>query len=620
MSRHIYKSTKSGWFFQILTLILALAIWLILAFRYGNWLIRLETKSLFLYTTEFLTNNISTAGGMLTYISAFLTQFLHLPALGAALWVSGALFLSYLTFKTFRLTSNRQIFAVIPSALALAAVTGLGYQIFLIDCSGWFFEPLVGSIAAISGINIFQRLSSLKFRLAAIIIWTLAGFPLFGLYALTATMAMILLTAKHTPTPFKRILSAVLSCATVAITPFLWYNIFTTETITGAYTAGLPYLANLPRATLCRLPYFLIPLYIMVLALLPLQKNNNNDGSSSHQSIVIPGIITVITVAFNYICWFNDPLYRTECKMATAVDNLDWQGVLDAENDFETHNPDRTAEPSRPMVLYRNLALAKAGSEGKMAYRFRDGQGEQKCARKLPLIHQCGKELYYHYGLSNYSFRWSMEEVARQGQSNGTLKYQVMSSIVSGDSKRAATYIKQLKHTLFYRKWAKRQELLAKDIKKMQNAGEYASVLPLMCIGNELAMDHKIIEVFLANHFTTRLQERTTPEFDRIALQFALSHKQPALFWNHLVKYLHSNNVSEIPVAYQEAALLYGALTDIPSNQLQYSNEVLRRWNEFQDFAENHPNNNGEDLDEYYRCYNDTYWYFHYFVSGITTY
>lgn len=598
---------------------MALALWLILTFRYGNWLIRLETKSLFLYTTGFLRENISTAGGLLTYISAFLTQFLHLPALGAALWISGALILSYLTFKTFRLTVNREFLAVIPSALALAAVTGLGYQIFLIDCRGWFFEPLAGSIAAISGINIFQRLSSFKSRLTAIILWTLAGFPLFGLYALAATMAMTILTVKATSTPFKRVFTAVLSCAAVAITPLIWYNIFTTETVTGTYTAGLPYLASLPDAALCRLPYFLIPLYIMILALLPLQENNGNHDTSGYQCMAIQGILFVIMVVFNYICWFNDPLYRTECRMATAVDNLDWQGVLDAENDFERHNPDHTAGPSRPMVLYRNLALAKTGREGE-SYRFRDGQGEQKCARRLPLIHQCGKELYYYYGLPGYSFRWSMEEAASHGQNNSTLKYQIMSSIVSGEGKRAATYIKQLKHTLFYRKWAERQEELAKDTKKMHKAGEYADVLPLMCIGSELAMDHKIIEVFLANHFTTRLQERTTPEFDRIALQFALQHKQPALFWNHLVKYLHSNNVSEIPVAYQEAALLFGALTDIPASQLRYSNEVVRRWNEFQDFVEDHPNNNGEDLDDYYQSYHDTYWYFHYFVSGITTY
>ena len=67
--------------------ILAVILWCLLAFKEQYYLKKVEDLSVFLFDKLFILEWFKTPGGFLGLAGMFLTQFLHLPWLGALLWV-----------------------------------------------------------------------------------------------------------------------------------------------------------------------------------------------------------------------------------------------------------------------------------------------------------------------------------------------------------------------------------------------------------------------------------------------------------------------------------------------------------------------------------------------------
>ena len=587
--------------------LLAVLLWAALSFRCQYWLLMIESKSLFLYSFSFLKTHLTVAGGFLTYISAFLTQFLHIPALGAFLWTVCAIILTHITCRTFNIRPRNRIWAIILPVLALAATASLGQNIYLLSDPGFFFRPIIGCIAMISAIRLYSILHSEGKGIPAAAFLTLTGFYLFGIFASAAAIAMIIRSWSHRHSTRNAIVTTLIISVLTALSPYIWYNILITENLKETYLAGFPEYTVFMREVLQWLPYLLTALFIFLLSALPDKKGN----ATCKYPQALPMTAALITAfLILYIFTYRNPLYRTELEMAVQTDRADWNGILDTAEKFDAARQNEDQSPSRLMVLYRNLALIRTGREGDEAFHFREStDAEKSMPNHISLMLKCGKQLYFHYGIPDYCFRWSMEESVSQGFSYNTLKYMTLASIVTGDTLRADTYNSQLRHTLFYKKTID------------ENTDIYAGVLPLLCTPDRLAMDNDLIEIFLAQYFTGHLDSRTTPEFDRTALFFALQHKQPALFWNHFVKYLNSNNPDRLPTAYQEAVILFTEIADIPAGGLALDRTTTERWNEFLEFAHKHPANSSDWNASVYRSgFEDTYWYFYYFINDITTY
>ena len=74
------RQRDSLWF-----LIPAAVLWAGLAVFSNGLISHLESRDLFLFTADSLVQRLSLPGGLLAYTASFLTQFLHLPCLGALL-------------------------------------------------------------------------------------------------------------------------------------------------------------------------------------------------------------------------------------------------------------------------------------------------------------------------------------------------------------------------------------------------------------------------------------------------------------------------------------------------------------------------------------------------------
>lgn len=218
----------------ITVLSLAVITWEVLCFNEGDYLLSLESKSLFVYSAGFLCQSLVHAGGFLEWLSAFFSQFLHIPSVGVLAWILLAFLLYWTVIRSFRLEGSMKLLRLLPPTLSLASIMSLDYQYFIMNSSGYFFQPLV-------------------------------------------------------------------ALATLAFT------------------------------------------------------------SSA-----------------------RDDFYLIENRMSQATERQDWQAVIDETVRFERRHPDFSDEPTRLMVLYRNLALLKLGNEADMAFTFRDGDRSQSSPTSSP--------------------------------------------------------------------------------------------------------------------------------------------------------------------------------------------------------------------------------------------
>lgn len=671
--------------FRTVSDILALTFLWVFAFLTHKYpFIRIESKSLFLYDTDFLLESFRIPGGFLGWAGEFLTQFLHHPWMGTLIWV----LLIALTVRLVRKTYPalcRPIWAAayIPASAMAVYAFGIGYGYFLMKSTGWFFVPVLGTLYALSIVYLFGKTRGPMARYAVIIAATVAGYALTGAWALAGTLLAVLsLTANE---GFKKAVPYMIAAVIIVlcVPPAMKY-LYTTFRADEIYTVGLPlldYKSQMP----VRLPCFTVLLFMAIAPFirsgLPTELSDglSTDGNSSASAgrpadrtpsaekpsielhSVRPTVAGVVTqtaiiaaclisiLAFSY----NDLNFRTECAMSAAVDRNDWQKVADilkkaesssAKSDERAYSArssrilratgqaetdtiikkfdSRFYKPTRLMVLYKDMALFLMGKEADEMFTYRDGDRKQKSRYHIPMAFQAGKQIYFYYGMINYSHRWCIEETVEYGWNYAALQYDAMSAMIMEEWDLAEKYISLLEKTLYYKKWAAEQRKMLGDREKMAAAESYSKVLPLLCYDSRLSNDEVMIEPFLMTHFISDRTLNATPEFDRATMMWALRTQDIGLFWASFLNYLETNKPTKIPRHYQEAAVMYSALAeDTALSSLPFDKQISIGYEQFMNYTKTNPVRNLEESAyQYSKRFGKTFWFYYFFIRGQKTF
>ena len=412
---------------------------------------------------------------------SFFTQFLYLPWLGSLIWVLSLLITYLLTIKAFNLADQFKALAVIPVALFVIGNMSLGYGVFIMREQDHFFAPVLGYLASLIPLFATKRIKATGYRILLLVFWTVIGFPLLGTFALTGTLTAACVTFMDQDILRGKRLSVLgISIALIILVPLLGYNLYTSYRLADSWNLGLPSISDDLWTHAIRTPFQLALLFLPVMAIAShwLKENRKN--------IIFQSLIYIISVAAVWTFWFKDDNFRTELAMSEAIDRFEWQEVIDiykravsshAKSDARAYS-DRTVklkgvtnqntineiidtynrrffEPTRTMVLYRDIALLKMDRALDEAFTMKDGGRRQKSRTQIPMVLQSGKQLYFQYGLPNLCYRWCIEDAVEHGWSYGTLKYMSMLSILTGEEEMAMKFLDKLDKTLFHKKWSK---------------------------------------------------------------------------------------------------------------------------------------------------------------------
>lgn len=385
----------------------------------------------------------------------------------------------------------------------------------------------------------------------------------------------------------------------------------------------------------------------------------------------------MLAVLFAVLFWYKDLNFHTELKIEAAMDRMDYKEVLNvvkAENKImakaqakpryikankkytkekiqlmeaqekgtlpqeELEEWDkkltmkyqrirRHTEPTRLIVMAKNLALLKLGREGDEMFRYLDGGAKPATPLDIRMMQVGGKMLYYHYARLNFCYRWCLEDGVEYGWKTEYLKYMTKTSLLSGEYKVAQKYVNTLSKTLFHKKWAAKYQNYIDKPAQIANDKEFASVRQLYCYEDQLDGDNSLVEIYLLNYFSHSFSDTTTPMFDEMGIMCALILKDIPTFWQNFFRYANSHKTDRMPTHFQEAALLYGNLEPgkVDISKMPFDKPIELKFKAFMEFARTHAMGDYAERDpevrqQFYEKFHDTYYYFYFFIRDVKSY
>ena len=511
------------------------------------------------------------------------------------------------------------------------------------------------------------------------------GYPLFGFYALLAGATILALAI--TDNPKAGIVTALACLVGIIVTPAIYYFSYTSVRKPLMYTAGMPAFEFITKHIRFWIPYILLYLSPIVRAFFFRKPGKEQDeilssstkGKAKAKRNLKPCIynssILLILAVFVALFWYKDYNFHTELKVEAAMDCTNYKEVLrlikkqnahmakavphfikptkkandaiiELKNDLakgtitqeeydELEKPyqkqldkiHHKTEPTRLLVLAKNLALLKLGRAGDEMFRYLDGGAKPNTPLDIRMMQVGGKMLYYNYARFNFCYRWCLEDGVEYGWKAEYLKYMTKTSIMQGDYDAAHKYINTLSKTIFHRKWAKKYQALADNPKLIPNDKEFASILPLYCYTDQLDGDNSLVEIYLLNYFSHSFAENTTPLFDEMGLMCALTLKDIPTFWQNFFRYANSHRTDRMPTHYQEAALLFGNLEpgNVDISKMPFDKSVQVKFKAFMEYARKYAvseniERNPEIKKIFYDSFGDTYYYFYFFIRDVKSY
>jgi hypothetical protein len=490
---------------------------------------------------------------------------------------------------------------LIPLAAIVIMNVDLGYWVYYLKLRGHFFVAAIGTTLAVAAVWLFRLLPA-KYYLRPLYIFICTGvlYPLIGFYGLLAALLMgVLVWRLEKQTPTARVIVSLVAVLSIVFWPLFCYNyVFCQTGIHNIWWTGLPmYWVDK------ELPGFYIPYYILVASLIflalmfgmwekkrtqessPKKANAKKQNAKSGKLKELPVrwllIHVAIVIAAGYSVhrfWFKDPNFHKEFRMQQCMENLDWEGVLrEAVSDGE--------EPTRAIVMMRNLALFRLGRQGDEMYHYPDGS--KPCNEPVPvrMMQVVGYSMYYNYGLANYCHRWCLEQGVEFGFRAEYLKYLMRCALVNGETQEARKYASLLKHTRYHKAWAEKQEQFLHHRDKMQADAEYAPLFHLRDFKDQLGSDNGLVEYFLM-HLLVNV-DTEDPLMQELVLFAALWTKDIATFWPRFTKYAILHTGQPMPRHYQEAAFLYGNLEhNVDISKMPFDPQVVKDYQDFMALAQ----------------------------------
>ena len=578
----------------------------------ADMLFRSQELSLFLPGGQFLREQMVVPGGLAAYVAAWFTQFLYYSDLGIALLVVLWWAVFALSFWLFRLPRRWALCGWIAPVALMAVLTEQGYWIYHLKTLGYPFLPTVGFLGTLL-LAAAYRLAPRRARWGVIPVAALAGYPLFGFYGLLGVLLMALLAWNEEPQRRTRWMQAGLVLLCVALVPVAYYYIYTQQSLPYIYVRLLPFIYIDPAVDAAQyIPYALLVLSPFLLFL----AGRASAAAAGRKALPRWGwwgaqaVLVVVLVGFARKFWYDDANYRAELYMLRAAQEERWEDIV-------TRSYMESQEPTRLMVLFRNLALLRLGRGGDEMFRFLQGGARPAAAFDEHMLQVGGKMVYFHYAKFNFCYRWALEDAVEYGWKVDYLRYMALCALYSGDREVARKYLLTLRKTLFYSDWAEEQLQLLDHPDRLHAQPLFKDIMQLYVYTDQLDADQNLAELYLLNFFSRTWSDN--PLYQEASMMCTLIMKDIPLFWPRFFSYAATHQ--RIPRYYQEAALLYAFLErQYDPEKLPIDDDVKQRFQRFQAATSRSNRYTEEQLATMLRPeFGDTFWYFYFLVRNVQT-
>lgn len=578
---------------------------------------KVQEMNLFLQTSLFFKEQMVVPAGMLTYVGTWFTQLFYYPWLGVTVLCGWWLLLLFLLKQTFAVPARWASLLLIPVVLLLLTDVDLGYWIYFLKLRGHFFLTTIATASVVALLWGFRTLPD-QYGLRAIwlLLTCVAGYPLIGIYGLAATLLMGIWSWRLVPRGRAAIYTVMAILATIAV-PLLCYRyVYHEINLANIYYAGLPLFFITERYAEYYIPYYLLALFMVVMVCLA-KGGKEGKGVKEGKAWMPWGVQAVVLVVVTWGVvhfWYKDENFRHEVKMQHLIAQTDWEGVV---QEAATQQD----EPTRAIVMMRNLALSRLGRQGDVMYEYPNGSKAYNTPTPIRQMLVNGTLIYYQYGMLNYCNRLCTEMGVEFGWRAEHLKYMTRCALLNGEKEVARKYINILKHTMFFDEWATKAEQLLNDPKLIAQDPEMEPITHMMHYTNVAGGDDGFVERFLMSQLA-KSDYTKDPVFQEQSLLASLWVKDPTIFWHHFKNYITLHPNGPIPTVYQEAAYLFGMIEGRPDlDKMPFSPGIKESFDKFfQEFSQ-YEGMNAEDVRKQVGpLHSNTFYYDYHIMSNLPEY
>ena len=586
---------------------------------------KVQQMNLFLNSMMFFKSQMVVPGGLLTWIGTWFTQFLHYPWLGVLLlccWWLGLLFLIKQTFKT---PAHWAVFLLVPIALLLLTNMDMGYWVYMLKLRGHFFVTTIGTTMVVALLWCYRGIVAVTQQHtkrawmmpgAFIVLVCAVGYPLMGIYGLASALLMGLWTWKLSKNRSDGIGLTVVALLSVIAVPLFYYRyVYYQTNLANIFWAELPLYFITEEYHAYYIPYYLLALFFVVMVLT--YKSDRKTSALPKKPFLawsVQVIMAVVLVAGVWHFWFKDENFHHELTMQHQIDNLDWNGVLEEAAKQE-------CEPTRAIVVMRNIALSRLGRQGNEMFLYKNGSRRYEAPFDMRLMLVVGPLIYYQYGMLNYCNRLCMEMGVEFDFRPEYYQLMTRCAILNGERALALKYIGILKQTTFFSDWAEQARIVLELPTQIEKDPAYSFVARMMHYDNVLSGDQGYVENFLMKQLSKSTYTGDS-FFQEQALLATLWTKNIPTFWKRFGDYVRLHPDGPMPRYYQEAAYLYGKIEERPDlDRMPFDAGVK---DGFERFATSTSNYDGQDIEvareALYPFYGQTYYYDYYMMSKLPEY
>ncbi len=589
----------------LITALAGILVFVFFSFFYANHLRFAGQLQLFLCTSNYFIEKIMLPGGLSGWTGGFLTQFYHIPAAGAfiisVLLISIQILTRGIILKFNAGRKNLLLLSFLP-----ALVAGL------ILCNELYpLSAITGFAGSLAAARIYVQIRNEKRRFAAGILLIPLIFYLLGGAFLSMVLIMTafeivqaktsglqsgprsgLRPATKRSEPWKIIVYYILLSAAV---PLLVRHFIVFQPLRQAFLTEFYY--NIPDRIPPAIPILLVlPLPVILFHSLIPERHLQKTYLLLVQIAIILG--TAIYGAAGMVNFDAE----TTMTYDNLVRNQRWEEVIS----FAGKKP-----PANYLSLAMlNLSLAKTGIMDEKMFSFSQHGREGLFLRFEDefISPMMGNEILYHIGLVNasqlYAFE-SMEVMPNMEKTVRSVKRLAETNLINGHYEVADKYLKLLKKTLFYRKWAKNAEKYLYNEEMINNHPDWGEKRR-MAIRDDFFFHIDDIEGVLVRMLTDNPGNRIA--FEYLAAWYLLGKELDR--FATLVPLMEQSGYREMPRSYQEAMLFYISLTNtspLEGSPYKIDTDVIQRMNAYARIYLNNPQNARQLLTP---DYSETYWYY----------
>ena len=577
---------------------------------------KVQELNLFMNTPLFFRQQMVVPAGILTYAGTWLTQLFYYPWLGVTVLSGWWLLLLWLLKRTFAVPARWTALLLIPVALLLLTNVDLGYWIYMLKLRGQFFLTTLATVSVVALLWGFRSLPDKYWlRTAWLVMTGVVGYPLLGIYGLAATLLMGIWSWRLMSRGRAAIHTVIAVILTIAVPLFCYRYVYHETNLANIYYAGLPLFFITEEYPWYYTPYYILALFMLVMVCLPL---NISHQPSAIKKAWLPWAVqgvALAVVAWGVVhFWYKDENFHHEVKMMHLIDQTDWEGVLQEaarQND----------EPTRAVVMMRNLALSRLGRQGDLMYEYRNGSKEYDAPFGMRQMLVNGPLVYYQYGLLNSCSRLCTEMGVEFGWRVEHIKLLARCAVLNNEQAVARKYINILKKTMYHKDWAVKTEAMLNNPKLIAQDKETEPITHMLHFTDELNSDNGYVERYVMRQLVNYSYSKD-PIFQEQSLLASLWFRDSKIFWYHFNVYTSLHPNGPIPVAYQEAAYLYGKVEGRPDlDKMPFNAGVKDSFEKFFQVFGQYEGMKAEDIRKQTGLpYSNTFYYNYYIMANLPEY